>query len=49
MIGALLAVLPSLACAENADNSLLAYAINVNRTPVQSWPGYGIFIGKGYG
>jgi hypothetical protein len=34
-------------CAENADESLLAYAVNVQRTPVQSWTGYGIYLGKG--
>ena len=33
--------------AENADDSLLAYAVNVHRTPIQSWPGYGIYIGNG--
>jgi hypothetical protein len=33
--------------AENADDSLLAYAVNVHRTPEQSWPGYGIYLGKG--
>lgn len=34
--------------AENADESLLAYAINVHRTPKQTWgPGYGIYLGKG--
>jgi len=33
--------------AENADNSLLAFAVNIHRTPEQSWPGYGIYLGKG--
>jgi hypothetical protein len=33
--------------AQGADDSLLAYAVNVHRTPVQSWPGYGIYLGKG--
>jgi hypothetical protein len=33
--------------AETADESLRAYAVNVHRTPVQPWPGYGIFLGKG--
>lgn len=47
LAGALLALLPNTSSAENADNSLLAYAVNVHRTPVQSWPGYGIFMGKG--
>ena len=33
---------------ESADSSLLAYAIHVHRTPMQSWgPGYGIYLGKG--
>jgi len=47
LVGAFLAILPSPSSAENADNSLLAYAVNVHRTPVQSWPGYGIFMGNG--
>jgi len=47
LFGVLLTLLPSYSSAENADNSLLAYAVNVHRTPVQSWPGYGIFMGKG--
>jgi Trypsin-like peptidase domain len=30
------------------DDSLLAYAVNVHRTPMQTWgPGYGIYLGKG--
>jgi hypothetical protein len=34
--------------AENADDSLVAYAVNVHRTPMQSWgPGYGIYLGSG--
>src|ERR1700730_7238554 len=34
--------------AENADDSLLAYAVNIHRTPMQTWgPGYGIYLGKG--
>lgn len=32
---------------ETADESLRAYAVNVHRTPVQPWPGYGIFLGNG--
>ena len=32
---------------DNADDSLRAYAVNVHRTPLQPWPGYGIFLGKG--
>ena len=34
--------------AENTDDSLLVYAVNIHRTPMQSWgPGYGIYLGKG--
>jgi Trypsin-like peptidase domain len=32
---------------QNADESLIAYAVNVHRTPVQTWPGYGIYLGNG--
>src|SRR3982074_568191 len=33
--------------AENAADSLLAYAVNVHRTPMQTWgPGYGIYLGR---
>jgi Trypsin-like peptidase domain len=36
------------ALAEIADDSLLPYAVNVHRTPMQTWgPGYGIYLGKG--
>jgi hypothetical protein len=43
----LLFVRPSWA-QNNADDSLLAYAVNVHRTPMQTWgPGYGIYLGKG--
>jgi hypothetical protein len=34
--------------AESTDDSLLVYAVNIHRTPMQSWgPGYGIYLGKG--
>ena len=34
--------------AEIPDDSLRAYAVNVHRTPLQTWgPGYGIYLGKG--
>src|SRR4030088_2667723 len=43
-----LIILGSPARAENTDNSLLVYAVNVHQTPMQSWgPGYGIYLGKG--
>jgi hypothetical protein len=34
--------------AENPDDSLIVYAVNVHQTPMQTWgPGYGIYLGKG--
>ncbi len=40
--------LPRPCLAENSDDSLLIYAVNVHRTPMQSWgPGYGIYLGRG--
>jgi len=43
-----LTVLVRSAWAQNLDDSLLAYAVNVHRTPMQTWgPGYGIYLGKG--
>jgi hypothetical protein len=35
------------AVAENLDNALLVYAVNIHRTPVQSWSGNGIYLGRG--
>lgn len=41
--------LNSAANAENTDDSLLVYAVNIHQTPMQSWgPGYGIYLGKGF-
>jgi hypothetical protein len=43
-----LVILGSPVRAENADNSLLVYAVNIHQTPMQTWgPGYGIYLGKG--
>jgi hypothetical protein len=49
LIGALvLASLGKPCWAQNFDDSLLAYAVNVHRTPMQTWgPGYGIYLGRG--
>src|SRR5947209_7802123 len=42
------AISSSTVCAESADDSLLVYAVNIHRTPMQSWgPGYGIYLGNG--
>ncbi len=30
-----------------AQDTLLPYAVNIHRTPKQSWTGYGIYLGKG--
>jgi hypothetical protein len=43
-----MATLCSAAGAENSDDSLLVYAVNIHQTPMQSWgPGYGIYLGGG--
>lgn len=37
------------ATAQTPEDTLLAYAVNIHQTPMQTWgPGYGIFLGKGY-
>lgn len=37
------------AAAQTSDNTLIAYAVNIHQTPMQTWgPGYGIYLGKGY-
>jgi hypothetical protein len=33
--------------AQSADADLKPFAVHVNRTPKQSWPGYGIYLGNG--
>jgi hypothetical protein len=43
-----LVILGSPVRAENADDSLLVYAVNIHQTPMQTWgPGYGIYLGRG--
>lgn len=32
---------------EPSDDDLRVYAVHVNRTPSQSWPGYGMYLGNG--
>jgi hypothetical protein len=46
---ALLLIFPTIATsAENPEDSLRIYAVNIHRTPMQTWgPGYGIYLGKG--
>jgi hypothetical protein len=49
LLGAFILIFSALPCAAGSpDESLLAYAVNVHRTPMQIWgPGYGIYLGKG--
>jgi len=36
------------ASAQALEDTLLAYAVNIHQTPMQTWgPGYGIYLGKG--
>jgi hypothetical protein len=35
------------ALAQSPDDSLTRYAVHINLTPQQSWPGYGIYLGRG--
>jgi hypothetical protein len=41
------AAIAASALAQSTDDSLTRYAVNINRTPQQSWPGYGIYLGGG--
>lgn len=34
------------ALSQGPDETLIAYAVNVHRTPQQTWPGYGIYLGR---
>jgi len=43
----LAAPLQAIAQAPPADENLRVYAVHVNRTPPQSWPGYGMYLGNG--
>ena len=44
---AALAATSSGARAQSTDADLKEFAVHVNRTPRQSWPGYGIYLGAG--
>lgn len=47
-VGLLMALLiQTNALAEDASETLLPYAVHIHRTPVQSWTGYGIYLGGG--
>src|SRR5215204_5528563 len=45
---ALLILMSAPSKADGPDDTLLAYAVHIHRTPMQSWgPGFGIYLGKG--
>ena len=47
-LGCLLSLLAQPSFSQDASETLLAYAVNVHRTPMQTWgPGYGIYLGSG--
>jgi hypothetical protein len=41
------ALSPTGARAQSVEADLKSFAVHVNRTPQQSWPGYGIYLGNG--
>jgi hypothetical protein len=41
------ALMPSLGQAQSDPAALTAFAVHINRTPKQSWPGYGVYLGNG--
>jgi S1-C subfamily serine protease len=42
-----IAVMPTLVRAQSDQASLKAFAVHINRTPQQPWPGYGVYLGNG--
>jgi S1-C subfamily serine protease len=45
--GLAVALMPTLGQAQSDPAALTAFAVHINRTPKQSWPGYGIYLGNG--
>ena len=41
------ALMTSLGQAQSDPAALTAFAVHINRTPKQSWPGYGVYLGNG--
>lgn len=41
-------VAPRAAQGTDQDDSLLAFAVNIERTPTQPWTGYGVYLGRGF-
>jgi hypothetical protein len=44
---AIASVLTASSAGQGLDDTLLPFAVNIHRTPVQAWPGYGIYLGRG--
>lgn len=44
---ALSALAPAQSLAQSDHPDLTALAVHINRTPQQSWPGYGVYLGNG--
>ena len=49
-LAALIACVGSVASAQalSDDGDLKTFAVHINRTPPQSWPGYGVYLGNGF-
>lgn len=49
-LAALIACVGSVASAQalSDDGALKTFAVHINRTPPQSWPGYGVYLGNGF-
>jgi S1-C subfamily serine protease len=45
--GLAVALMPTPGQAQSDPAALTAVAVHINRTPKQSWPGYGIYLGNG--
>jgi S1-C subfamily serine protease len=45
--GLAVALMPTPGQAQSDPAALTAFAVHINRTPKQSWPGYGIYLGNG--
>jgi hypothetical protein len=41
------ALIPTIGRAQSDHADLSAFAVHINRTPQQSWPGYGVYLGNG--
>jgi S1-C subfamily serine protease len=48
LVGSAVAQSPEPSLAQTFSDELLPYAVHVERTPKQPWPGYGVYLGNGY-